>query len=90
MTSDLKYKNWRLLEAAHHRVMRVAVQDYPRNLTRENIDEQCNRATPREWAVYGSSSMAIKVVEKETPRWLNSDLRSTLYVNDRRRHRPIF
>jgi len=90
MTPDLKYKNWRLLEAAHYRVLRVAVQDYSRNLTREKIDQQCSRATPREWAAYASSSMAIKVVERETPRWLSSDLRSTLYINDRRRNRPIF
>jgi len=90
MTPDLKYKNWRLLEAAHYRVMMPAIQDYSRSLMREKIDEQCNWATPREWAAYDSSSMAIKVVEKETPRWLNSDLRSTLYMNDRRRPRSTF
>jgi len=77
MTSYLKYKNWRLLEAARYRVMRVAVQYYSRNLTREKIDKQCNRATPREWAAYGTSSMVIKVVEKETDSTLTSEAHCT-------------
>jgi len=51
--------------ARNYRVMRVAEQDYCRNLTREKIDEQCNRATPREWAgsLWFIFYMAIKVVE---------------------------
>jgi len=90
MTPNLKSKNWKLLEAAHYRVMRIAVEDYPRKLSRTLIDNLCERATPRQWSSYITASSVIKIIERNSPAWLCKDLKSSMYVNERRIKRPTF
>jgi len=45
MIQDLKAKDWKLLEA-----MRVALYDYKQQILRNTLDNECKRATPRQWS----------------------------------------
>jgi len=47
MIQDLKSKDWKLLEVAHYKAMKVALCDYEQLISRHILDESCKRASPR-------------------------------------------
>jgi len=90
MTQDLKAKDWKLLEAAHYKAMRVAARDYKQVVPKVTLDETCKRATPRQWSSYISAATAIRIIQNNEPLMLNTQIRKNMYINARNPNKPHF
>jgi len=90
MISSLKCKEWTLLESSHYRAMRIALRDHTRSLPRTTIDNECQRATPRQWSAYISASTVIKILNTKEPKILVERLNKTIYINKRKPHKANF
>jgi len=54
MNPELKEKHWKPLEMVHYQALRLAVGDYKRVHSRDNLNLE--RATPRQWASYTTTT----------------------------------
>jgi len=89
MHDTLSYENWKRLRSQHYRALRAAIGDQKRTRPRQELDQLCKRATPRQWSYYISSKMAAKLYTSSDTR-LAHDLRAAAYVNDRTPKRATF
>ena len=71
------------LTSLHFRLLRTACKDYWTKLSRKDLTNRCQRATPAEWSKYTTASVAIKVIKNKQPVRLHDILKST-YYNERR------
>jgi len=88
--SSLKCKEWTLLESSHYKGMRIALRDYTISLPRATIDNECQRATPRQWSAYINAPIVIKILNTKEPKMLVERLNNTIYINQRKPNKPNF
>jgi hypothetical protein len=58
---------WRILNKAHYRALRVVTRDSRREKPRRQLDEECKRATPRQWGYYVVASTAATILQNQEP-----------------------
>jgi len=90
MNPELKEKHWKSLEMVHYRALRLAVGDYRRLRSRDTLNLECKRATPRQWASYITASTVIKILRSGSPLVIKNRLMKTICTNARKQHRPHF
>jgi len=61
---------WKLLNKAHYRALRVVVRDFRGERSRKSLDEECRRATPRQWGFYTVATVAARILRNQTPNLL--------------------
>ena len=83
-------KLWNVINSIHYKALRTAVGDHRQRINREKLDILCQRATPKQWSKYMSSSIVIKCLRNNEPAFLTNCLRSTLYTERRHPHQGKF
>jgi len=72
-------KNLRgLINTAHYRPLRVALFDFEKRLSKNELSKRCKRATPSEWVRYSLASTVLKVYKHREPFYLYMCLNETL------------
>ncbi len=74
---------WRLLNKAHYRALRIVTRDYKRETPRTQLDEECKRATPRQWGHYVVASTAANILQNREPSLLFDLISENSTWNDR-------
>lgn len=80
----LKSAYWLRLRTLHYRVLRAAVKDFKRRRPNRELDKVCQRATPRMWSHYATSSLVIKTLRDRSPQFLTEEIMTNLYTIRRR------
>lgn len=78
------------LTSLHFRLLRTACKDYWTKLSRKDLTNRCQRATPAEWSKYTTASVAIKVIKNKQPTRLHEILMSTYYSERRNAGKGLF
>lgn len=60
-------EEWKLLNKAHYRALRIVTRDYRREKSRKKLDEECKRATPRQWGFYTVATTAASIIANRNP-----------------------
>jgi len=89
LNDNLTYLSWKKLSSQHYRAIRAAVKDHKRRLPKALLDVISKRAPPKQWSKYINSSTAIKLINNSNTR-IADDLRSKLYINDRKPKKGTF
>ncbi len=58
---------WKLLNRAHYRALRIVTRDYWNETSRKDLDSICKRATPRQWSYYSVASTVISIMQNGGP-----------------------
>jgi len=84
-------RHLKLLNSLHFRAMRIVLGDFRNKLSRNEVTNQCKRATPSQWSNYCNAKMAITLTNlgKMGPR-ISDQLTTKCYINDRRPGRGTF
>ncbi len=51
----------------HYRILRIACKDYGSILSRDELSERCQKATPDEWSNYTTASVSMKIYLQRQP-----------------------
>jgi len=78
------------LTSLHFRLLRTACKDYWTKLSRIELTNRCQKATPPEWSKYTTASVAIKVIKTKQPQRLHDILKSTYYSERRNAGKGLF
>jgi hypothetical protein len=78
------------LTSLHFRLLRTACKDYWTKMSRKDLTNRCQRATPAEWSKYTTASVAIKIIKNKQPKRLHDILRSTYYSERRNAGKGLF
>jgi len=73
-----------LVNTAHFRPLRIAVIDYQKALSKNELSKKCNRAKPIDWVRYSLATQAIQILAKREPFYLYENLVETLYTTRRK------
>ncbi len=60
-------EDWKLLNRAHYRALRVIERDFKRERSRGYLNKECKRATSRQWGFYSLASTAASILHNRTP-----------------------
>lgn len=74
---------WKLLNRAHYRALRVVVRDFTTEKSRHLLDEECGRATPRQWSYYSAATVAASIIHNREPSLLYDLLFENSTMNSR-------
>jgi len=80
LTSDL----WKKLRALHYRILGAAKKDYKKVVSKDTLNREYKRATPRMWSDYSAAALAIKILRDRSPIHLYEHLTLNLYFERRR------
>jgi len=61
----------------------VANCNYKRKTPRKVLEKMCKRAAPKMWGAYSTYSITIKIIRDGYPKYINSQLKTTLYTERR-------
>ena len=86
LTSSTSRKLWTVINSIHYKALRISVHDHRQRINREKLDIMCQRANPKQWSKYSSSSLVIKCLQRKEPAFLVDNLRTTLYFERRHPH----
>jgi len=73
-----------LVNTAHYRPLRIALRDFESKLSKAELSNKCQRATPTEWVKYSIANLVIKVINQREPFYLYHDIQSTIYTTRRK------
>jgi len=65
-------------------MLRSACKDFNFNLTKEDLNLKCQRATPVEWTRFIAASKVVKIIHDKQPKLLADLLDTTLYTVPRK------
>ncbi len=82
--------DWKLLNKAHYRALRVVTRDFRREKSKRVLDEECKRATPRQWGHYVVASTAASIMQNQEPSLLFELITGNSTWNDRKPGRRDF
>ena len=75
------------LTSLHFRLLRSACKDFNFKLSREDLSQRCQKATPNEWSRYTTASIAMKITRDKTPTILKDILQSTFYTERKKQRK---
>ncbi len=81
--SSLYECDMKRIESIHYRALRVGIFDFKNQVSREIIDLNFKRITPREWSEYSISQIMIRVFTSKSPESLFTCLNSHAYFINR-------
>jgi len=87
MTTSLE---WKLLNKAHYRALRITVRDHCREKSRQTLDAECCRATPRQCDFYSVAKTTAMVIINRSPSLLYDLIFENSTYNDRHAGHRIF
>jgi hypothetical protein len=76
--------DWKLMNRAHYRALRIVTRDYRNELNRKSLDKICKRATPRQWSYYATSSAVITITQNKEPSLLHDLIMTNCTTNERK------
>jgi len=68
----------------HFRLLRVACRDFQNLISKEDLTKRCQRAAPRQWVNFLTSSKIIKICRNKEPPDIYEMLMSTVYNEPRK------
>jgi len=69
-----------LINTAHFKPLRLAMNDFHKRIKREELSLLCKRANPIDWVRYSLASLVIKTYKHREPFYLYLCLNETLYT----------
>jgi hypothetical protein len=78
------------LVSLHYRILRIACKDYRSILSRDELSERCQKATPDEWSNYTTASVSMKICRDNQPERLHNLLMQTFYTERRKKGKGMF
>jgi len=72
------------LNSMHFRLLRVACRDFQNLISKEDLTKRCQRAAPRQWVNFLTSSKIIKICRNKEPPDIYEMLMSTVYNEPRK------
>jgi hypothetical protein len=89
--TSLSSATWNRINSAHYRALRAAIGDHRKRVKKKRVDldKECRRASPQEWAKYIIASTVIKLYDRSDTNIANV-LRTSAYINDRNPYKAKF
>jgi len=84
LNRTLSASYWTKIRSLHYRILRGAIKDYKKKVTRPRLDKLCKRATPDMWSKYTTATAVIKTVRDGSPSFLMTCINTTLYTTRRK------
>jgi len=88
MNPELKEKHWKSLEMGRYGALHLAVWDYKRVWSNNNLNLKHKRPTPRQCVSYSTSSIVINILRCGSPQAIKDRQMKTICSNARIPHRP--
>ncbi len=80
----------KLLESLHFRLLWTACKDFHCQISRSDLTMRCKKATPKEWALYNTSSVAMKIIRDAQPCRLHNVIKANYYSEHRNAAKGMF
>jgi hypothetical protein len=82
--------DWKLLNRAHYRPLRIVTRDFTCGLGRRDLDEICKRSTLRQWSYYSVARTVISIIQNDEPSLLCDLVKTNCTTNGRNPGMPSF
>jgi len=69
-----------LINTAHFKPLRLAMNDFHKKIKRDDLSRLCKRANPIDWVRYSLASLVFKIYKHREPFYLYLSLNETLYT----------
>jgi len=80
---NLKQSQKKKLTAVHFRMLRTAKRDFKMALSRTELTQLCERATPEQWAKFVTASRVIKTIRDQQPAYIFEKLTMNYFEEPR-------
>jgi len=80
LSSETRWNLKKLINTAHNKALRITLRDNKNRINQDRINKMTKRCTPKEWGLYTSASVAMKVIRDQQPKHLHQRLLDTLYT----------
>lgn len=87
LNNTLSSQGWNRIESIHRAAIRLIELDRFSELTRDELKELSQRATPREWSTYVEAKTLNKIIQTQEPEELYTDILCQSYTEPRFPHR---
>jgi len=78
LSSETRWNLKKLINTAHYKALRITLRDNKNRINRDSIEKMTKRCTPKEWGLYTSACVAMKVIRDKQPKYFHQRLQETL------------